>query len=113
MNISSYDSLLVINQGSKPYVGNNGPASGMIRYNTNTQQNEVFDGSVWISMNSNADISTSSMLREVVAWAQKKMSEEREFEELVKKNETIKHAKEQLDMLVALTKDHNAKNISS
>lgn len=113
MKVTSYDPYLVVNQSSQPYIGNNGPAAGMTRYNTQNQQLEAFDGSSWYTVSNSVDISTSLVLKEVIVWAQKKMQEEREFEDLVKRNETIKHAKEQLDILVALTKDYNEQNISS
>ena len=113
VKVSSYDPYLVINQTSTPYVGNSGPAAGMTRYNTNSQQLEAFDGNGWLSVSNSVDISTSAVLKDVIIWAQKKMAEEREFEELVKRNETVRHAKEQLDIVVALTKDYNGKDIPS
>ena len=112
ISVTSYDPYIKVSQGAQSYVGNNGPAAGMTRYNTNNQQLEVFDGSTWLSMSNSVNITSSDILRDVISWAQKKMQEEREFELLVKRNETIKHAKDHLDTLVALTKEYNEQNFS-
>ena len=100
-----------------PYINMNAPSSGMVRYNGNNKQLEVFDGSsnVWIQMyGQTADIQLSPQIQSVVNWAQQKMNQESEWEKLAQTNEAVKialenmkKAREQLDITAKLVKEHN------
>ena len=100
-----------------PYINMNAPSSGMVRYNGNNKQLEVFDGSsnVWLQMyGQTADIQLSPQIQAVVNWANQKMAEELEWERLAKTNdavnialENMKKAKQQLDITAKLVKEHN------
>lgn len=100
-----------------PYINMNAPSSGMVRYNGNNQQLEVYDGSsnVWIQLyGKSADIQLSPIIQSTVDWAQKKIAEELEWEKLAKTNdavkialENMKKAREQLDITAKLVKEHN------
>ena len=100
-----------------PYINMNAPSSGMVRYNGNTKNLEVFDGSsnVWLQMyGQNADIQLSPQVQAVVNWANQRMADELEWEKLAKTNdavkialENMKKAKQQLDITAKLVKEHN------
>ena len=100
-----------------PYINMNAPSSGMVRYNGNTKNLEVFDGSsnVWLQMyGQNADIQLSPQVQAVVNWANQRMADESEWEKLAKTNdavkialENMKKAKQQLDITAKLVKEHN------
>lgn len=100
-----------------PYINMNAPSSGMVRYNGNTKNLEVFDGSsnVWIQMyGQTADIQLSGDVLLTVNWAKKKIAEETEWEKLAETNdavkialENMKKAKQQLDITAKLVKEHN------
>jgi hypothetical protein len=85
-----------------PYIGNNGQSAGNMRYNTMTQQMEVFDGSIWISISQNVTVGMSWTAEEAIRWAQEKMQEESELKAKIEKYPTLKHAYEQYKMVEAL-----------
>ena len=87
---------------SAPYVGNNGQSAGSVRYNTMTQQMEAFDGSNWINISVNANLSLSYGAEEAIRWASEKMAEERELKAKLEKYPTLKSAYEQYKLVEAL-----------
>ena len=97
---------------SVPYVNQNinNPMQGMIRINgTDTQ---VFDGTVWMTMNTSyASVGLSSDAEELLDWARKKRNEEMELEALAQTNptirdllDTIKQKEEQITIVRTLIK---------
>ena len=111
--------LLWVSTGGNtmPYINMNAPSSGMVRYNGNTKNLEVYDGNMnlWQQMyGQTADIQLSPQIQTVVNWANQKMAEELEWEKLATTNdavkialENMKKAKQQLDITAKLVKDHN------
>ena len=111
--------LLWVSTGGStmPYINMNAPSSGMMRWNGNNNSIEVFDGgtNLWQQMyGKTADIQLSPQIQAVVNWANLKMTEESEWEKLAKTNdavkialESMKKAKQQLDITAKLVKDHN------
>lgn len=87
---------------SAPYVGNNGQSAGNVRYNTMTQQMEVFDGNSWVNISQNASIGLSWTADEAIRWAGEKMKEERELKAKLEKYPALKHAYEQYKIIEAL-----------
>ena len=112
-------SLLWVSTGGStmPYINMNAPSSGMMRWNGNNNSIEVFDGStnLWQQMyGKTADIQLSPQIQAVVNWAHLKMKEESEWEKLAETNdavkialESMKKAKQQLDITAKLVKEHN------
>lgn len=76
----------------KTYIGHGtGPGVGNMRYNPNSNNIEVFDGSSWVMMyNNSATISLDSEAVSLLEWARKKRNEELEIERLAETNATIK-----------------------
>ena len=74
------------------YIGHgNGPGVGNMRYNPNSQNIEVFDGSSWVIMHTaSASISLDGDAVSLLEWARKKRNEELEMERLAETNATIK-----------------------
>jgi hypothetical protein len=100
-----------------PYINMNAPSSGMVRYNGNTKNLEVYDGNtnIWMQMyGQTADIQLSPQVQVMVDWASKKMAEELEWNKLAETNDAVKialgnmkKAKQQLDITAKLVKEHN------
>jgi hypothetical protein len=64
---------------------------GNLRFNTNTQTMEVYDGNMWRPLNvNNPRLGLTPHAEELLDWAEKKMREELELKELAKTNSTIK-----------------------
>lgn len=57
--------------------------------------------------NSMATIELSSEVQSVIEWARKAMKREKELDQLVQEYPAVKSAKENLDIVVALTKDYS------
>ena len=74
------------------YIGHgSGPGVGNMRYNPNSQNIEVFDGSTWVIMQSNsAYISLDNEAVSLLEWARKKRDEELELARLSESSPVIK-----------------------
>ena len=94
-----------------PYISSNDsvPMHGVVRYIN--QQFQAYNGGGWLNIpGGSAPIGMNSSAEQAIDWAIKKMEEERRVTELAKTNPTIadaldavKHAQEQLDIVLALT----------
>ena len=68
-----------------------GPGVGNMRYNPNSQNIEVFDGSTWVIMQSNsAYVSLTSDAVSLLEWARQKRDKELELERLAESSPAIK-----------------------
>ncbi len=68
-----------------------GPGVGNMRYNPNSQNMEVFDGTNWVIIQANhAYVSLSSDAISLLEWARKKRDEELEIERLSESSPVIK-----------------------
>ena len=114
-NLTSSSPYLLTSSYSAPYIGNNGQNAGNVRFNTMSQQMEVFDGSGWINISVNANLGLSYGAEETIRWVQDKMAEETkeaEIEKLAEENaavrialENVKQAQEQLKVTAHLAKE--------
>ena len=80
------------NPGST-YIGNysNAPGVGNMRYNPNSQNIEVYDGSTWIILSAHhANINLTPEAVSLLEWASKKRDEELEIERLAQTNLVVK-----------------------
>lgn len=63
---------------------------GDVRYNTNMQRLEVYDGNMWLELNtSHASVGLTPDAEIALDWAIKKRQEDMALEELAKSNKTI------------------------
>lgn len=112
MTLSTFGPFLSVGINSNPYVGNNGPAAGMVRFNTNTQSFEAYDGIVWIRMAVDQNISLTADAVEAIHWARDKIANEQKLKALAEKHpgvadavNQLKRASEQLEIMVQLVKE--------
>lgn len=102
------------NPGST-YIGNysnNAPGVGNMRYNPNSQNIEVYDGSTWIILSAHhTNINLSDDAVSLLEWARKKRDEDLERERLAQTNPVIKDLvnqikdkEEQIKMVITLIK---------
>jgi hypothetical protein len=101
------------NTGSNHIVNPSGAQGvGNLRFNTNTQTVEVYDGNMWRPLNvNNPRLGLTPYAESLLDWAEKKMREEFELKELAETNSTIKdlidaikQKQEQLEMVKILIK---------
>ena len=97
-----------------PYINMSNPSAGMTRWNGNTNNLEVYDGSAWMTINSNtAILGLTNDANNAITWVLRKMEEESKLEKLAKEHpainialENLKKAKTQLDATIILSKEH-------
>ena len=76
-NVYSNSAFVTVTSAvSGPYINLGSPSAGMMRYHN--QQVQVYDGSSWLAIGSNASVGLSSEAEEIMAWAREKMQAERE-----------------------------------
>jgi hypothetical protein len=93
-SIHSSSPFLTVSGGNpgSTYIGNfNGTGVGNMRYNPNSQNIEVYDGSTWIILSAHhANINLTPEAVSLLEWARKKRDEELELERLAETNSAIK-----------------------
>jgi hypothetical protein len=83
---------------SDPYFSMTGASAGMLRFNGDTRNFEVYDGTSWRMMSgSSASVSMNPIAESAIDWSLKKMQEEKEWEELAKTNASVKIALDNLE----------------
>lgn len=102
--------------GSGNYINGHSGLQGVgnMRYNTSTQQMEVFDGSNWIMLNMDyATVGLNGDAESLLDWARQKRNEELAWESLAKDNQAVKialdnleKAKRQLDVTAKLAREY-------
>jgi len=95
-SISTSSPFITVSGGNpgSTYIGNysnNAPGVGNMRYNPNSQNIEVYDGSTWIILSAHhTNINLSDEAVSLLQWARKKRDEEIDVERLAQTNPVIK-----------------------
>jgi hypothetical protein len=115
--ISHSGKYLQVTGGSpmNPYIPPGGQSAGIMRYNTNMNTVEVYDGQVWNEIGSSyAYISLTSEAEALLDWAREKRNEEFQIQSLAKDHPAVKiamdnleKARQQLDATIILSKEHD------
>jgi len=99
---------------TNPYISPGSQSAGMMRYNTNMNTVEVYDGHSWKEIESYAGISLTSEAETLLDWARKKRDEELQYKSLAESHPAVKiamdnleKAKLQLDATIILSKEHD------
>jgi hypothetical protein len=81
----------------------NNASAGMVRYNGNSQNFEVYDGSTRMTMYSSvATVSLDYDVQNILNWAKDKMQEDLRLKELARKHPGIEDLQQKLAVMVAL-----------
>jgi hypothetical protein len=116
-NITPIGRYITVSGGnSSTYVTSYSGAQGVgnMRFNTSTQNMEVFDGNLWMTLNMDyASVGLNSEAESLLDWARKKRDEELAWESLAKDNKAVKialdnleQAKQQLDITAKLAREY-------
>ena len=106
-----------VGSNNDPYFPMSAPSAGMLRFNGDNRNMEVYDGTSWRMMSgSSASVGINPDAEQAISWALTKMAEERELQQLAEKNaavkialENVEKAKQQLQVTAKLAKeDHNS-----
>ena len=79
-----------------PYISPGAQGAGMVRYNTNTQHLEVYDGLSWLILDQSATVSLKPDANAAIDWALKKMQEEELYRELAEKCPAVADARNKM-----------------
>lgn len=122
-NITSNSRFIQANGGTTapPYVNMSAPSAGMIRFNGNTQNTEVYDGVSWLTMPANyATIGLTLDAESAIEWSKQEMQKRAKRERLIKENpalqkayEAIVRAEENFDILEKFVENDNTSDISA
>lgn len=94
-----------VSSSSQTYVGKYGSHAGQVHYNTDSQSLQVYDGQNWIDIAKDyVTIQVDDDVRTVLDWAQRKMREERELEQLAKQYPVLEDAMRDLEVIKTLVK---------
>lgn len=96
-----------------PYFNTSTPSAGMMRYNGNYANVEVYDGSYWQTISCYQEVNLTPEANKILDWAKEKMQEEQRREKLANSNlavaaalENLKRAEEQLQTTIHLSIEH-------
>ena len=86
-----------------PYFSPGAQGAGQMRFNTNSNNIEVWDGVAWKEISNNyATVGLTIEAESLLDWARTKRDGEIKFKSLLESHPGIKDLKEKLDMMVAL-----------
>ena len=110
-NLSQSGAFMQVSSYYPPEIYGNGQSAGQVRYNTSTQQMEVYDGSSWISISQTATVGLTMPAEDAIRWAQTKMAEEADLKLRLEKHPGLKDAYEKFQVMDILCKEEiNASN---
>jgi len=94
--------FLSVSGGSNftPYINMNNSSAGMTRWNGNSNNFEVYDGSSWMAINSNiAMVGLNNDAVSAISWALKKMEEEQQLKQLMEKHPGLQDAYNRFEIM--------------
>lgn len=103
-------------QSPMPYISPGSQSAGMMRYNTSSQNIEVYDGAGWQQIvNDYVTVSLNADAETLLDWARQERDRQYKREQLIKDNphlqkamDAIKRAEENFDILAALVGEEQA-----
>jgi len=103
----------VIGGSASTYVNNysGGQGIGNVRFNTASQQLEVYDGNCWMMLNMpSASVGLTNEAEVLLDWAREKKNEELELRSRMEKHPGLKDAYERFEIMKALTLEEEKRN---
>jgi hypothetical protein len=101
--INSGSPHITVNNSQNPIpISPGAVGAGMVRYNPNMQQLEVYDGITWHGMNTQATIDLVWDSKEAIEWAHRKMREERQLKEMMERHPGLKDLHDKFEMMKVL-----------
>lgn len=84
---------------SMPYITSGMLSAGQVRYNSNCQGLEVYDGINWHQLgNDFVNVDLSDKTKQILAWAEKKMREEQDLNRLCEKYPGLRKARDNYEV---------------
>ena len=91
-NIVGGKGIMISGGSTMPYIGF-GQSSGNMRFNSNSQRLEIYDGCAWHSpSNSSITIEFTPEIQSALEWVCRQQEKEKRIQELAKKNASVEFA---------------------
>jgi hypothetical protein len=102
--INSDPQWIQVQQGyhGVPPISPGAQSAGLLRYNSNTNNIEVYNGMAWYGIDTNVGIDLSSSAKETLTWAYNKMQEERRLKDLMAQHPGLKDLHDKFEMMKVL-----------
>jgi hypothetical protein len=95
------------NGTGQPYINMNQPSAGLTRYNGNTNNLEIYDGSIWVTLYpKNVHVELDAEIQALVDWARKKREEDLELKSRMELHPGLRDAYEKFLTMDLLTKEN-------
>ena len=109
--INSGSSHITVSGGnpSLPHMSPGAVSAGMVRYNPNMQQMEVYDGISWHGVNSHATVDLGWDSKQAIEWAHHKMREEQQLKDLMAQHPGLKELNDKFEMMKILCMEEKQK----
>jgi hypothetical protein len=101
-HINGMNRITVQANNSPPYISPGAQGSGILRYNTNSNEIEVYDGATWRQLSTNVTIGLDSETQMILDWSREKMLEDQRINELCEKYPGLAKARENFEMFKKL-----------
>lgn len=101
--------IMTYSPSQSPYISPGSMSAGMVRYNSSSQNLEVYDGNAWLALSGSADVGLSPEAQAVMEWAYRKMKEDEELELLMSKHPGLKDLHEKFTVMKALVAEDRKK----
>lgn len=98
---------ITVSNPTGPYISPGAASAGLVRYHNNHM--EVYDGAAWLNLSGGSSVGLTAIADEALAWAIKKMDQEKAALDLAQKHpavadalDAVRLAEQQLQTVVAL-----------
>ena len=106
-HIHSRTDHIQIGQGysNVPPISPGAQSAGMLRYNTNSNTIEVYNGVAWFGVETTTDIFMSPVAQQALDWSIKKMEEDSRLQSLMSRHPGLKDLNDKFEMMKVLCQE--------
>lgn len=108
MTITGKNNIVVSGNNTNLYISPGAQSGGLVRYNSNMSQLEVYDGVSWLPLNNRYTIELSPYAEQIIEWAGKKMQEERRLDGLCEKYPSLERARNNFETILRLVQEEES-----
>jgi hypothetical protein len=90
---------------SVPPMSPGAQSAGILRWNTNTNTIEVYNGMSWYTIDTSVSLDLSEQAKQTLSWAYDKMIEERKLKELLARHPGLKELNDKFEMMKVLCQE--------
>jgi hypothetical protein len=88
-----------------PPISPGAQSAGILRYNSNNNTIEVYNGVAWFSIDTNINLNLSEAAHSALTWAEIKMREEARLKDLMSRHPGLKELHDKFEMMRVLCQE--------